>query len=340
MIGSAQAINQRPTASRVTRKWLVLFLVLQAALWTGVMLWAPPAMRGPLKVAVGLWPGTETLTIARERGILNGEKVSMIEMTWSSAAMRAFGNGVVDAAVLSLDETLRLRQNGHDVRVVLIMDVSAGADSLLAKGAIRKTGMLRGRPVGVELRTAGTYLLAKALEREGLTLNDVKIVPLNLAETESALMEGEVDAVVTSEPWQSRLLNTGAEKLFDSSMIPGELCRLLVVRGDALRSRRREVQGLVDAHFAVLGDMTHGLDSREREVIARREQLSWDAFENTRRLISSPTRAEGLRMMEGVPSGLDAMAERVADFMVRSGLMPGRPGRSDWIDTSFVEESP
>jgi NitT/TauT family transport system substrate-binding protein len=340
MIGNAQAINKRRAGRQVSRKWLVLFVVLQVALWAGVVTWDPPATGGPLKVAVGLWPGLETLTIARERGILNGEKVRLIEMTWSSAAMRAFGNRVVDAAVLTLDETLRLRQNGHDVRVVLIMDVSAGADCLVAKEGIRETEVLRGRRVGVEVRTGGIYLLARALEREGLTVNDVNVIPLNLAETESALLDGEADAVVTSEPWLSRLLDAGLSKIFDSSMIPGELCRLLVVSGDALESRRDEVQGLVDAHFAVLGDMTHGLDSREREVIIRREQLSWDAFESARRSITTPTRIEGLRMMQGVPSHLDAMAERVADFMVRTELMPRRPDLSGWIDTSFAEGPP
>ena len=324
----------------VPRKQLVLFFILQVALWAGVAMWNPPEFEGPLKVAVGLWPGSETLTIARERGVLDDETVRMIEMTWSSAAMRAFGNRVVDAAVLSLDETLRLRQDGRDVRVVLIMDVSVGADSLMALGAISETAMLRGRRVGVELRTAGMYLLARALERAGLTLNDVEIIPLNLAETEAALLDGEVDAVVTSQPWQSRLLDAGATNLFNSAMIPQEMCRLFVVRGDALKTHREEVRRIVDAHFTVLGDLPQRLDHHEADVITRREGMDLDAFSKALRLIHSPSRAEGLKMMEGAPSILDEVADRVVDFMVKSQLMPAMAGRGNWIETSIAEDRP
>ena len=337
-----EVISSRNSLARpaIGRMWLAIFLAGQVVLWTAVVVWDPPEMEGPLKVAVGLWPGSETLTIARERGLLTDDTIRMVEMTWSSAAMRAFGNRVVDTAVLSLDEVLRLRQNGQDVRVAMMMDVSAGADSLMAMGAIRETAMLKGRRVGVELRTAGTYLLERALERVGLSVNDVKIIPLNLAETEAALLEGEVDAVVTSQPWQSRLMEAGATNLFDSSMIPQEVCRLLVIRGDVLESRRQALQRMVDAHFEVLGDMAHKLNPMEKKVIIRREGMSWEAFVKAGHLIMSPSRTEGLRLMQGSPSSLDAVADRVVDFMVKTQLLPSRPDRTNWIDTSFLERRP
>ena len=37
----------------------------------------------------------------------------------------------------------------------------------------------------------------RALERVGMSVSDVEIIPLNLAETEAALLDGEVDAIVT-----------------------------------------------------------------------------------------------------------------------------------------------
>ncbi len=339
MLSTVQS-NTKPARPLVSRRWLVLFFLVQAALWVGVVMWSPPDYEGPLKVAVGLWPGSETLTVARERGILNDETVRLIEMTWSSAAMRAFGNRVVDAAVLSLDETLRLRMDGHDVRVVCVMDMSAGADSLMALGAIRETATLRGKKVGVELRTAGMFLLARALERAGLTLKDVEIVSLNLAETESALIAGEVDAVVTSLPWQSRLVDVGAISLFDSKKMPDELCRLLVVRGDALKSHQADVQRLVDAHFTVLGDIAQKLGLGEREIIERREGMNWDAFAKALDLIRSPSRTEVLKMMNGVSSPLDGMADRVVEFMVKSELVPVKPDRNNWIETSMVGTKP
>lgn len=335
---TASRINlARPAKGRI---WLALFLTGQAVLWAAIAIWDPPEVEGPLKVAVGLWPGSETLTIARERGLLTDDSIRIVEMTWSSAAMRAFGNRVVDAAVLSLDEVLRLRQNGQDVRIVMVMDISAGADALMALGAVSETAMLKGKRVGVELRTAGMYLLERALERVGMSVSDVEIIPLNLAETEAALLDGEVDAIVTSQPWQSRLLEAGASNLFDSSMIPQEVCRVLVIRGDVLESRRNELLRIVDAHFEILQDMASNLRPDEKEIIERREEMNWDAFVKARRLIVSPSRIEGLRMMQGSPSPFDEVAERVVEFMVKSQLLPFVPDRTNWIDTTFLERRP
>lgn len=318
--------------------WIVWFTAVQMVLWIAVLRWYPPEFEGPTKVAVGLWPGTETLTIARQRGILREDSVRMIEMIWSSAAMRAFSNKAVDAAVLSLDEALRLRLDGHDVRIMSVLDVSAGADALMVRDTIHETGALRGKRIGVEVRTSGVYLLARALQRAGMTMKDVEIVPLNVAETESALLEGEVAAVVTTQPWQSRLAAQGAVRLFDSSMIPGELCRVLVARGDGLKTRRNGISRIIAAHFEMLPQMAEGLTQSEKAIIARRESLDWDAFLNAARTVSSLSKAECSRIMRGKPSPLDEMAGKCADFMVENGLLRARPDLRGWIVASEVKD--
>jgi NitT/TauT family transport system substrate-binding protein len=99
-------------------RWLTVLALV--ALLLAVAAWLPQRARpDPLTVAVGLWPGSETLLLARERGLLPLDHVQLVEMTWASATMRAFGNGVVDAAVLSLDEVMRLRESHLDLRVAM-----------------------------------------------------------------------------------------------------------------------------------------------------------------------------------------------------------------------------
>ncbi len=59
-----EVISSRNSLARpaIGRMWLAIFLAGQVVLWTAVVVWDPPEMEGPLKVAVGLWPGSETLT--------------------------------------------------------------------------------------------------------------------------------------------------------------------------------------------------------------------------------------------------------------------------------------
>lgn len=325
---------------RRRRLQVVLFVVVQLVLWTGVLMWEPKDADGPMKVAVGLWPGSETFTIARERGILDDDEVRVIEMTWSSAAMRAFGNRVVDAAVLTLDETLRLRENGHDARIVFPMDISAGADAVVSLGAVGDIRSLKGRRVGVELRTAGMYLLARALEREGLTFDDLKVIPLNLAETESSLIEGEVDAVVTAEPWLSRLREAGAAVLFDSRQTPDQLCRVLVARGEVLEKHEKALTHLIATHMRILGQMTKDLSPVEIETISRREGIPRESFDHALQAMRRPDGQEALRLMEGEDSSsLNAIADRVITFMTANQLLRSPPDRKGWLDSSILRRA-
>ena len=68
--------------------------------------------------------------------------------------------------------------------------------------------------------------------------------------------------------------------------------------------------------------------------------MNWDAFVKAERLIVSPSRTEGLRLMQGSPPPLDVVAERLVGFMVKTELLPSAPDRTNWIETSFLERQP
>ena len=116
----------------------------------------------PMRVAVGIWPGAETLVLAREHGLLPENRFRLMELTWASAIRRAFDNGVVDAAVLSFDSAVRLLEQGEALRVIYVMDESQGADAVLVRDETTAVEDLRGKRVGVDLLGVGRHLLAAA----------------------------------------------------------------------------------------------------------------------------------------------------------------------------------
>lgn len=340
----ADAVTSGLEAGATSVRWRVVrvagFVTLQGILWAGVFGWHPPKAPEPLKVAVGVWPGSETLTIARERGILEDERVRVVELTWTSAAVRAFANHGVDAAVLSLDEALNLRRASRDARVVMPMDVSDGADALMAPQGTAQSADLRGKRIGVEMRTAGERLLARALETRGIAMSEVTLIQLNLAETETALRDGEVDAVVTSEPWLTRLRAAGAVTLFDSKQMAGELYRVLVVRADVLEKRADDVARLVRAHFMVRDDLAAHLSEAELDVVMRREELSAGQWRQVLAAVKLPTVDEARQMMKGSPCILDTVADKVVRFT--DGFRPreSKPHRQGWLDTKCMGGGP
>ena len=108
-----------------------------------------PVPAAPLALGLNAWVGYDPLVLARERGLIDTRAVKVIELSSSSETLRHFRNRLLDAAALTLDEALRLADEGFDPRVVAVLSASAGADVVLAVPEVRDLAGLRGRvPAG------------------------------------------------------------------------------------------------------------------------------------------------------------------------------------------------
>ena len=185
----------------------------------------------PFRVGTNVWPGYEPLYLAREQGLYPPSAgLRLVEYTSASEVIQAFRNGTIDAAALTLDEVLLLAETTPDLGIVLVLDISHGADVILAQPAISSLRDLKGKRVGLESTALGAYVLTRALQTAGMRQDDVRKISLEVDEHEQAFKKGRVDAVVTFEPVRTRLMASGARQLFDSSMLPGEIVDVLVVR--------------------------------------------------------------------------------------------------------------
>lgn len=204
-----------------------------------------------LRVATNVWPGYELLYLARSLGFYDASPIRLVEMPSSSQSLHALSNGTVEAAALTLDEALNLLQDSaEDWRVILVMDISDGADVLLASTDIASLADLRGKRIGVENTATGAVVLDAALESAGLKSDDIRIVPKTVDEHLSAWNNHELDAVVTFEPVRSQLLQAGAHEVFNSSQVPERILDVLVVHASALERNKTTLKTLVAGYFA------------------------------------------------------------------------------------------
>lgn len=223
----------------------------------------PPV--APFQVATCVWPGYEPLYLARAQGNLDARRIRLVEMSTNSDTLRALRSGMVSAAALTLDEAFTLVQDGVDLRVVLVLDVSLGADALLARPGILRLEDLKGRRVGFEQGGVSAYLLARALDAAGLGPEDIVGLSTAQLDLEPAYREGRVDAVVIQEPGLTRLQAEGARVLFDSERIPGEIFDVLVVRPEVIRQHPGAVAQLREAWFGALAQV----QAHPAEALAR-----------------------------------------------------------------------
>lgn len=292
-----------------------------------------------LRVAPGLWPGSEALLLASDLKVLPAAQIQIIEIPWASAVMRALGSGAVDVAVVTLDGVLRMREAGQKLRVLLVLDQSVGADAVVARQEFLDMASLKGQRVGVDVRGVGAYLLINALEKAGLTLSDVRVVPLIQSEMESAMQAGEVEAVVVSEPWLTGLQSAGRHRLYDSSELKTPILRVVVAAERAWLSSRDELATLLKIHAAMAKQMRAGKPADGMAPILRREKLSAEEFAKCLTRVRPLDGVENAAMLEGANPKLAELATLLEEQMLRHGLLKSPPATDEWIDPTLFKEA-
>jgi NitT/TauT family transport system substrate-binding protein len=273
-----------------------------------------------LRVGTNVWVGSEPLYLARDLGRLDAGAARLVEYPSASEVLRAFRNQAIDGMVISLDELFGLAADGLRPRVVLVVDVSLGADVVVGRRGMRTMHDLAGRSVAVERGALGAFMLTRALNVSGMQPGDVTVVHLESNEQPAAFREGRVDGAVTFDPYRAQLLEAGAVTLFDSSLIPGEIVDLLAVRADVLEKRPQALQGLLKGWFDALDYMQRDPGDAARRM-AVRQQVSAQAFLESQRGVHVPSREENLKMLGGPAPGLAVAGQRLMALMLESRLL-------------------
>ncbi len=226
------------------------------------------APASPPRIALHPWAGYQFLSLAKDEGWLRSDDVSLVETAILPDSARALARGEVDGAGLTLDELLRLRDQGIPLSALLVFSISAGADALLVRPHIRTLAQLQGQRIGVEASSLGAIMLDATLKAAGLKRDEVTVVPMNEDHVQ-AWQRNDMDALLTYEPALNMLESRGLERLFDSRRLPQTILDVLAVRTPVARQHARALRTLIEAHFRAVDlwrrnpvDTAHRLSAR------------------------------------------------------------------------------
>lgn len=294
-----------------------------------------PTPETPLRVATIPWPGYESLHLAQSLSYFQPVQIRLTEMANNSQVSLALRNGTLEAGLITLDEALNLIQDGVDLRVVLVMDVSNGADVVLARPGIANLQALRGKRVAVENAAVGAMMLDAMLQHSGLKVSDIQLLTATVDEHARIYQSGKADAVVTFEPVRSALLKLGAHVLFDSSLIPDRILDVLVVRADKMAEHRQALKELAAAHFRALD-----YQARQPQDAAKRiaPYLGVPAAEVAAQYdgIKIPGLAENHALLSGNQARLKTTAAGLADLMLRHKLLVHAVDTEHLVEPMFL----
>ena len=273
-----------------------------------------------IRIGTNVWPGYEPLYLAREMKLFSSEEIQLVEYQSASEVIRAFRNHLLEAASLTIDEALLLKNDNIPVKIVLIHDISAGADVILAKPEIRNFADLKGKRIGVESTALGAFVLTRAAQINNMNISDFEIIKLEINLHKQSYLNNEVDAVVTFDPVRTNLIKAGAHEIFNSNQIPGEVVDVMVVHEDTLKSGKKRLKAIVNAWFEALEYFNKETDSAAR-IMAKRLRIEPEEVIASYEGLKLPDRNTNLRLMDGVNPKLEETSVHLAEVLFKNKLI-------------------
>lgn len=224
-------------------KKLLLGLLLAA-------LAVPALAQNKFKVAWSHYTGWEPWGYAQQAGILKkwGQKYGIeIELTLVNdyvESINLYTAGKFDACTMTNMDALTIPAvGGIDSTALIVGDFSNGNDGIVLKNG-KSVKDLKGRSVKLVEFTVSHYMLARALEMNGMSERDIKTVNTSDADIAAVFAADAKGAAVTWNPPLQQARNAkGAQMVFDSSKIPGEIIDLMVVRTNAPDTLKKALAG-------------------------------------------------------------------------------------------------
>ncbi len=305
-----------------------------------LILGCAPKSKPPLRMGITPWPGYEFLYLAQEKGFFQDEGVDVrvVQFSVYDDAQLALERGQIDGlGATSIEVLLTKSMSGGPLQIIWAVDSSEGADVILTRAGIVDVAGLRGARIGVNRQPLAIYFLARALEKHGLKLTDVKTVAMAPDTYEDAFRKGELDAVVTYPPTSTKLLRgAGAHRVFSSAEIPGEIVDVFAVNAETGAKRSGEVVKMLRALRRAL-DYTAANPTEAHRIMAAREGITTEEFAgalvNGLRILPAAEQADFLRAGGRLEVGIDR-----ADALLRgSGQLVGADRRKGIVNPALAE---
>jgi NitT/TauT family transport system substrate-binding protein len=308
-----------------------------AALCLFVLAACGGAPKEVIRIGVELFPGTDFVYLAQQKGYFEDEgvRVEIVDFSSLGDTLRAYDKGQIDIATGTLIELLLSHEHGERTPQAFFgCDFSNGADCIIAKHEIADVAGLKGKRVAVEPATVNMLILSAALRSAGLTLADVELVNVPQIQMPELFARGEVDALATYPPSSIQVMNAGtAHLIFDSGQIPGIITDTLFAEASMIREREEDLAGIVRA----VDRAVRYLDENRADavgIMSRREGITPAEFEEALTGLKIHTLAAQAELF--APDGSIVQAVRVTEETLRAAGLFTRSVPLDALLTSRV----
>jgi NitT/TauT family transport system substrate-binding protein len=321
--------------------WLVVITLLHAGMNLGAFKRRTGGAVGGEKFRVGFLPVTCHLTCPVTH-FINKETAGdggfePVRFHGWPELKEAYLSGYTQASFILAPMAIALREQGVPIKIVYLGHREGGDVIVHKDSGIFRTEDLRGKTVAVPGRYANHRLIFfRELKKAGMTLEDVNMVEMPPPDMPAALFSRSVDAITSGEPFpgQAEMDGYGRALYRLKDVWPGFISCVLAVSEETIRTRRDEVQKLVDG-IAMSGKW---LDTNMENRMSAAQFVSTIYYNQHPRLLSYVLSKPPDRVKYTKLKPQRANFEEIEQLAKESGILEGTAHFDDYTDDSFAPD--
>lgn len=305
---------------------------------------SPKSTDNTLSASMGLltWVGLTPLYIAVEKGFFKQQGLNLDIKIFSANAdsNAAFAAGRLHGIAPVTSEAVLIAAQGKDFRIIMIQDISLGADGILARKSIADIKNLKGKRIGVDKGSVSHFFLLQVLSEAGLSEKDVTLVAMTPEAAAAAYQTGKIEAAVTYSPFleQANAEQKDGRVIYDSAKMPGAIADLFAFDTKFLEANPQ-------AGYAFVSGVLKGLDflnknrSEGLAIAAQRLNIKPEELDKNLKLLKLPDLPSNLDMLTNPQSQLylGKYLQEIGKFLLSQKQISKLPDLSKLIEPKYLK---
>ncbi len=322
---------------------ILIFPMIMQSCTAGTNISATTEASYPIKIQLLPYMSYIPLFIADKEGYFTEQnlKVEFVKLVGQDAFV-ALGKGDIDVAATLLNVAmLKALGEGELIKIVAdkgyIESSGCAVYSLIARKDIIDSGELddlsnlKGRKAVYDVASIQAYFLDKLLGTKGLTLSDVSLVELDSPASEiDAFANKSIDLSVQTEPWITRINNTGNTKTIKTfnEVIPNFQFGTIFFGPSILEKNPELGNRFMKAYLKAINQYNEGKNQENSKNLMEFAQLDQSLIDQ----VCWPTfRADGSINVESVTA--------FQDWAIQKGYLDKPVSADVFWDPAFIDKA-
>jgi len=203
-----------------------------------------------LKIGTVVWAGYAPFYVADALDLYKKHNLKVQLQFFNDPAMipSAMAGSALDGGMLTYDQVINSAAKGLAHKVVMPIDFSNGGDAIVAEKSITSVADFKGKKVGFNPLSPSDFLLAYALQQNGMSDKDIDAVNMTPEGIPGAMASGSLPIGVTYEPNVSQILGMPGDKfhvVYSSKDAPGLITDVLVFDEKMIAKKPAAISALI-----------------------------------------------------------------------------------------------